>query len=184
MIVNKLNPNIIVVEDFVDVGELAKIINFSKTLPETSWYSEEHKEDSFWHGKQYKEYYVEVLNALNQKVKKISETAFYIPDIRLQRHVVGQHMGVHKDNVGVLADTGAHVDYGIVIYYNDDYSGGEIVYPELDIEYKPKAGSLVVHKSDIFHFTKPVITGTRYFSTSFIFQKENTLAELNPNIFG
>jgi len=52
--------------------------------------------------------------------------------------------------------------YAFLIYLNDDYSGGEICYPEYNIEYKPKAGDLVIHRSEIVHAVKRVKYGKRY----------------------
>lgn len=40
------------------------------------------------------------------------------------------------------------VKWGCVIYLNDNYEGGEIYYPKKNIQYKPKAGSLICHIGD------------------------------------
>lgn len=78
-----------------------------------------------------------------------------------------------------------YIRYGIVIYYNDDYQGGEIEYPELDIVYKPKARSLIIHGGNILHGPKRVIGDkVRYFSTAFIRGTVHNPVVLNPEIFG
>jgi len=38
------------------------------------------------------------------------------------------------------------VDYGVLIYYGE-WTGGNIFYPELNVEISPRPGDLVVHKS-------------------------------------
>jgi len=42
-------------------------------------------------------------------------------------------------------------DFGVVIYLNDDYSGGRTYYTKYGIEVTPKAGTIVIHPSDLDH---------------------------------
>lgn len=73
-------------------------------------------------------------------------------------------LGVHRDDVG-----GDDIRFGAVIYINDNYQGGEVYYPELDLEIKPKAKSLLVHRGNIPHGVKSIIGGdNKYILTSFI----------------
>lgn len=48
--------------------------------------------------------------------------------------------------------------------YMSEFSGGEIVFPEIDFEYKPEPGELLVFdiNDKLDHYTKPVTSGTRY----------------------
>ena len=46
------------------------------------------------------------------------------------------------DHVDILSDEALHI--ATVYYINDDYTGGEIVFPDHDIKIKPKANSLIV----------------------------------------
>ena len=59
--------------------------------------------------------------------------------------------------------------YGVIVYLNDNYMGGELVYTNLGIEFKPKAGPIVMHAAndDCVHAVKKVISGTRYMMTFF-----------------
>ena len=52
--------------------------------------------------------------------------------------------------------------FALIIYFNDNYDGGELCYPEHDIVYKPKAGDLVIHYAETIHGTSPVKNGTKY----------------------
>jgi hypothetical protein len=52
--------------------------------------------------------------------------------------------------------------WSVLLYFNDDYDGGEICYPEYNIEYKPKAGSLVIHRPAVVHAVKKMKGGIRY----------------------
>jgi hypothetical protein len=81
----------------------------------------------------------------------------------VMRALPGQSMDVHTDNHSEKCK------YGIVFYYNDDYEGGEIFYPDFDLIVKPKKRSVVVHGATIKHGVKEVINGIRYYSTSFFF---------------
>jgi hypothetical protein len=53
-----------------------------------------------------------------------------------------------------------------------EFSGGEIVFPEINFEYKPEAGELLVFDIDskLDHYTKPVTSGTRYVYMDYVIQ--------------
>jgi hypothetical protein len=61
--------------------------------------------------------------------------------------------------------------YAFVIYFNDDYQGGDICYPEYNFCYKPKAGSLVVHEVKVIHAVKKVASGNRYYHQGMLVDK-------------
>jgi 2-oxoglutarate-Fe(II)-dependent oxygenase superfamily protein len=55
-------------------------------------------------------------------------------------------------------------DYTGLAYLNDDFTGGELVFPDLDVVIVPKAGLLVVFPSDheFVHAVPKVLSGKRY----------------------
>jgi predicted 2-oxoglutarate/Fe(II)-dependent dioxygenase YbiX len=55
-------------------------------------------------------------------------------------------------------------DLSVLLYINDDYSGGEIVFPNFGVGLKPAAGMLVAFPSDhrYVHTARPVTAGIRY----------------------
>jgi hypothetical protein len=65
-----------------------------------------------------------------------------------------------------------HADHGfsysatvsLVGYPNDDYDGGELYFPKLDLNIKPKAGDLYIFPSTYLfsHVAKPVESGRKY----------------------
>jgi hypothetical protein len=71
----------------------------------------------------------------------------------------------------------SHVDAGssyssvvsAVAYLNDDYEGGQLVFPLLGFEFKPEAGDIVVFPSSFMHAHKvnAVKSGTRYAIATF-----------------
>lgn len=56
------------------------------------------------------------------------------------------------------------VEYSSVFYINDDYEGGEIFFPDYNLEIKPKPGSVVFFPSNskYIHCVKKIIKGDRY----------------------
>jgi hypothetical protein len=60
--------------------------------------------------------------------------------------------------------------YGVVLYLNEDFTGGELKYTKRDIVYSPKARSLVCHpaSSDYEHQVLEVTSGTRKFISLFL----------------
>lgn len=61
-------------------------------------------------------------------------------------------------------------DIATLIYLNEDYSGGSIYFPDLEIEIQPKAGDLVCFPDtpDFVHGVKKILTGVRYTSPRWI----------------
>ena len=59
---------------------------------------------------------------------------------------------------GSHADNGSdeNIKFGCVYYINDDYEGGEIIYPDINISIKPKANTLIIHQSNLIHYTNPI----------------------------
>jgi hypothetical protein len=61
-------------------------------------------------------------------------------------------------------DVNRPLDYATLVYLNDDYIGGEIYFPEIDISIKPKAGDLVCFpdNEEYVHGVRPITSGSRY----------------------
>lgn len=113
-------------------------------------------------------------NAINQVQKEIE---FYFGrsletnSAGIRRWDVGEYQPLHADG----EDPEGHpneafiVDYGAVIYLNDDYEGGEIYFPDHKLEFKPSAGTLVFFPSNIMyiHGVREITKGIRYTTPSF-----------------
>jgi Rps23 Pro-64 3,4-dihydroxylase Tpa1-like proline 4-hydroxylase len=84
----------------------------------------------------------------------------------------GEFMSAHKD--GGYPDSEKTIVFGVAIYLNDDFTGGEINYPDLNISIKPKRSSVVIHDAKLLHEVLPVKSGSRYSITTFIFGDETT----------
>lgn len=182
MKVNRLSPDIYEIEDFVTIEQTNQVLEYCKSLEESNWWHEEQKE-TFFYGKQKWGKLPEIFDEIDQNAKNLFSSALDIGNIALQRYLDNEPMRLHRDYW--LKDLDYYIRYGIVIYYNDDYEGGEIEYPELGIVHKPKARSLVLHGGNILHGPKRLIgDGSRYFSTSFVRGSADSPVLLNHSIFG
>lgn len=84
------------------------------------------------------------------------------------RYIKDKFIQSHKDNE---ANTERPIKLSSVLYFNDNYLGGEIFF--LDdkknkiFEFKPQAGSVVFFDSNHLHGTNPVVSGLKYCYSAF-----------------
>lgn len=155
------------IEEFLTLEEQEYLLELIKEY-ENTWGSDVH--NGFWKNK------VRLIENpffsehLNKKIKSIFKNYTEIDPIwTLKRFDTYEYIGVHVDEYG-----GEDIQYGVVVYINDDYEGGEIFYPDLNMEFKPLARSLVAHPGNVMHGTKEVTSETpRYFLTTFVHGKKN-----------
>ncbi len=91
---------------------------------------------------------------------------------QLLKYNVGGHYKPHIDGRSIwIAPNGDKIwrkstdrDLSMVLFLNDEFEGGEFVFPDLHIQVKPKPGLLVCFPSDqnYLHGVAPVTKGTRY----------------------
>lgn len=67
-------------------------------------------------------------------------------------------------------------DIASLFYFNDDYEGGELYFPQHGIEFKPKRGSAYFFPGDRYyaHGVRPIKSGNRYTSPFFWTIKKHT----------
>lgn len=67
-----------------------------------------------------------------------------------------------------------YTTHGLVLYYNDNFEGGNIEYINKGISLKPEAGMLVCHPAGkgYTHQVATVLSGQRFLSTYFAYQTE------------
>ena len=72
---------------------------------------------------------------------------------------IGQHFAVHADHGPAYVTTVSAVGY-----LNDNYEGGELIFPRFDLKIKPETGDLVVFPSTFIyeHSSEPIIEGDKY----------------------
>lgn len=69
--------------------------------------------------------------------------------------------------------------HGAVLYFNEDFEGGELFYPNHNLSIKPKAGMAGIHRADLdcLHGVREVTSGTRM-TVSVFFTKDAELAKI------
>lgn len=92
---------------------------------------------------------------------------FECPEIL--RYHQGGHYQVHSDADNWTASKrkwsrGMDRDYSLLLYLNDDFTGGELDFPHFGFRIRPQAGMLACFPSDhrYLHAAKPTLSGTRY----------------------
>jgi hypothetical protein len=117
---------------------------------------------------------------IQEKIKQVLEGLYpfeiTLTQIRSIIRSYGAGMPVHHDDDPYKTELTTR--YGFVLYLNDDYTGGEIYYPKLNIEYKPKVGDLVIHpgSEEYSHGVRDIVSGERYNITLFAHtQNESSL---------
>ena len=117
---------------------------------------------------------------IQEKIKQVLDGLYpfeiTLTQIRSIIRSYGAGMPVHHDDDPYKTEL--TTKYGFVLYLNDDYTGGEIYYPKLNIEYKPKAGDLVIHpgSEEYSHGVRDIVSGERYNITLFAHtQNESSL---------
>jgi len=83
----------------------------------------------------------------------------------------GRHFfGAHRDNG---APTTADRAFAVSLNLNDDYDGGELVFPEYaGVRVRPPAGAAAVFSCSLLHEALPVTRGRRFVLTTFFRQKK------------
>jgi len=102
-------------------------------------------------------YKVEVLDREPSQILHYGAGGHYIPHVDAET--------LYKDDGGLsLWEKTLDRDLSIVYFLNDDFAGGELVFPELDLVITPEAGTLVCFPSDhnYIHGVNPVTSGHRY----------------------
>jgi hypothetical protein len=82
---------------------------------------------------------------------------------RVLKYSAGAEYGIHHDHAPMNART-----LSLVAFLNDDYTGGNLVFPKFNISIKPKAGSVILFPSNFpyAHIAEPVgeVDGTTKYS--------------------
>jgi hypothetical protein len=100
-----------------------------------------------------------IKNCLADYEKRYNFKMEYMEAINFVRYEVGQHFQVHSDDGFSYSCTVSSVGY-----FNDDYEGGEIWFPQQDITFKPQKGDVILFPSNYMysHASLPVIDGIKY----------------------
>jgi hypothetical protein len=169
-----------VIEDVLDEKNLEEIIFYLKNTPVT--FDETGYSPYGVYAGGGSPILANLLEPNYSKIKNIIESSFNcnVYDEGVSSVVelkTGDSMPVHLDhgsslNESVGLKTGAgHPtrDISSVLYYNDDYEGGEIYFPNQDLLIKPKPGMFICFpaKDEFPHQVREIKSGYRWCSTNF-----------------
>jgi hypothetical protein len=104
-------------------------------------------------------------------------TMDYMEAINYVRYKPGQHFAVHSDS-----GFSYNCTVSSVMYLNDDYEGGELWFPFLDLTYKSKAGDIVIFPSTYIyaHASKPITSGVKYSAVTMFDWNDRTHKHYGP----
>ena len=91
---------------------------------------------------------------------------------RLRRLTTDEFMHAHKD--GGDPSNPKVIVFGVAIYLNDEFTGGQLSYPDISLSVNPKSRSAVIHDAKFNHEVKTVTSGNRYSITAFVYGDETT----------
>jgi predicted 2-oxoglutarate/Fe(II)-dependent dioxygenase YbiX len=169
--------NIVIKENFISKEHLTEIINYCYSV--NNWESRSvlgldsiHMPNSIESNspkifKIMQQYVDNVQNEVEYKFgRKLERTN---PGIR--KWYPGEYQDIHADGETAGGWPGYNyiVDYGSIIYLNEEYEGGELFFPKYNIHIKPKAGTLIFFPSTNMyaHGVTEVTSGVRYTSPHF-----------------
>lgn len=187
MKINKLYDDLYEINDFLTEDQMSQVLEIIKNTPEERWFDEQDRQEKniseFWFGKSLYFKQRSVFDSIRDSLENLMESYSYFPNtVHLQRYKKGDFIKHHADQW--IPDLPYYIGYGFCLYYNDDYQGGELDYPEINIKVKPKANSLYIHGGHIVHGSLPVLDDTiRYFTTVFIHGTTDQPTKLKGDLF-
>lgn len=177
-----LDDGIFVVKNFVSKEDIEIILKDFRDI--NNW-----EKRGVFYQKEHENYSDETNVLLNEKYRNLVESL--INDDKnmvnwqrvLQKYVSDKNsewaINPHADRFDYKEtnsgeSTSAYVTKGYIMYFNDDYIGGEVVYINKGIILKPEPGMLVVHSGyeEYSHGVKAVTSGERYMITGFVYEKD------------
>lgn len=173
--------NIHIIKNVLPKEEHEELLNFAKSI--SKW------EKQPWGV--YKFDSTQMPNKVVETLSKISQIAYenfivlYDVDVSYQENNLfnivkfeeGYAMHLHVDTLSVSS-----LHLASVYYINDDYSGGEINFPDHNLTIKPDANSLLLFpgNENYWHETLEVRENNRYTSTKFFKFSNSTFSGQTP----
>lgn len=163
--------DITIIKDIINEEEIKVFLNsvFLTSSEKKEYFAEPSSDDGVRKTK--KGDGVAWLTPMYTVMKKLGlpHTLDIIKMVQILHYPTGAFQHTHADNCIIEPHTGKVIKikswtHSAIVYLNDDFEGGEIVYPQKDFTYKPVAGSCVIHPAGAEHLHKvnPVTKGDRY----------------------
>ncbi len=159
----ELYAGIYEIEGLVSEKDLSILVDYIDSVDDSKWF----KKNS--HGlfvEIDQENVQQVIDSYVEKLGDMFDGKKVLPISRITRLTEGKNMGAHTDNLSE-----PRCIRGVILYLNEDFSGGEIHYRDIGVTYKPRFGSVIVHDASYLHEVLTVTKGTRYVATTFIWEE-------------
>jgi predicted 2-oxoglutarate/Fe(II)-dependent dioxygenase YbiX len=138
--------------------------NLAENDPSTGYYQKSSllEQDMFIYG---------VVEEVCERVLVLAEKEFgfrlEIDQSALIGVIPGNTTEEHADNQnldGTPKDGCSNFVVSAVVYLNDDFTGGDLMFPRIDYRYKPSSGDCVIFPSDLIHshYVDRVSSGNRF----------------------
>jgi hypothetical protein len=105
-------------------------------------------------------------NIVSEKFKEQHKVKSYFFSCMLPGSLNDIHMdNHHEDENGIIHVREKYIsNKSGLLYLNDEYQGGELVFPKQGISIKPEAGSLIFFEGDYIkpHGVNQIVSGSRY----------------------
>lgn len=99
-----------------------------------------------------------LLTKILTKLREVTGDKLFISDVNPGIHRTPfKGIEPHLDTIG-----GAWYTCSATCYVNDDFTGGEIFFPDHGITHAPRKGDLVIFSPTTVHGVNPMLSGTRY----------------------
>jgi hypothetical protein len=185
-------PFPILINDFLNRDEVNYLLQYSQNSQEL--YNSHQSSCEFWNkrciyfhsipNKKVQDLVFELTIEMREIIKShsIISTNLYAEYPQFVKWEPGWELTPHCDNCepdGITPNATPWRSHGGVIYLNDDFEGGEIFYPKLNIEIKPEPGMMVIHPAGLeyLHGIKKVTEGIRH-TISVFFTYQSTAPNL------
>lgn len=183
--------NIIIIENFIEKEDLIKVQTFLPQINEwvdtgENQYAEDGTctyDASYWADRQcsgdiLSRIAPDIHNIIDKyivKMKLVLESKFNVELFQRPPVIIkwtpGTEQMPHADKQLPDGSPNPFPNYDInsLFYYNADFKGGQLYYPEFDLVIEPKPGLAVAHPGDInyLHGVKKIISGERFTTPSF-----------------
>lgn len=166
--------NILIYENILSEQELSVLSNFARKA-DYSLYSHEyeHRKDRLLTADLLPKNIISILIKIFNYIKDTAEKKYGVKlddykleSIYLNKWPVGTSMGEHSDEIAVF-----HYNISSLFYINDDYTGGEINFPQHGVKIKPKANSAVIFPSNENYYHEVLeVFGSERYTTSLWFK--------------
>lgn len=104
--------------------------------------------------------YKEMLKVWQEKSGN-SPLKYVTKNYTIRKYKTGGSMGPHIDRN--KENPNNTMDWTALIYLNDDYLGGELVFNDLGLSLKPKAGSVIFFPCEMVHSVAEILEGNKYY---------------------